>query len=411
MFLGQTSIITYFLMFLSLYFEVFLLITFFENFGRTKKEEGRKISRYPTVTITVPVYNEEKTVVKTIETLLNLDYPKDKLKIVVVNDGSKDRTWERVQVFKENPQVVLHNKENGGKYTALNYSIQNSTSELIGCLDADSFVEPHALKTIVSYFEDTETMAVTPAVKIHEPDNIIRHIQKNEYNMGVFNKKVFGQLGAINITPGPFSFFRREVFEIIGPFKHAHNTEDMEIAMRMQQHGLKITNAHKACVYTVGPATLKALYKQRLRWVYGYLKNLLDYREMIFKTKYGYLGVFFLPFSILMILGALYYTVTVLYSLGRTIFFTTLQYYTTGFYWHWPNFDWFYLNIDTIFILSLTLILFSFFIITMGSRLSEGKNGFSWHTLYFPFIFPMISLIWLIKAIYNIIAHKKTSWR
>ncbi|MEI6420023.1 MAG: glycosyltransferase family 2 protein [bacterium] len=398
-------------MFLSLYFEVFLLITFFENFGKTKKEESRKILRYPTVTITVPVYNEEKTVLKTIKTLLNLDYPKDKLKIIVVNDGSKDRTWEYLQTLKDNPQIELHNKENGGKYTALNYSIKNSTSELIGCLDADSFVEPHALKTIVAYFEDAETMAVTPAVKIYEPDNIIRHIQKNEYNMGVFNKKVLGQLGSINITPGPFSFFRREVFDIIGPFRHAHNTEDMEIAMRMQQHGLKITNAHKACVYTVGPSTLKALYKQRLRWVYGYLKNLFDYRKMILSSKYGYLGLFFLPFSTLMVAGALYYTGMVVYSVCKNLYSAILKIYTVGFYWHWPKFDWFYFSLDTIFILAITLIGFSFFIIIMGSQLSEGKHGFSWHTLYFPFIFPMISLIWLVKAIYNIIMHKKTSWR
>lgn len=408
---NSSNVVTYTLIFLSLYFEVFLLMTFFENLKKTKKEEKKIITRYPTVTVVVPAYNEEKTVAKTIETLLKLDYPKDKLKITVVDDGSKDKTWEELQKYKNHPQVEIYRKENGGKFTALNFAITNSTSEIIGCLDADSFVEPHALKSIVSYFEESDAMAVTPAVKIHKPDNILRHLQRNEYNMGVFNKKVLGQLDAINVTPGPFSFFRREVFEKIGLFKHAHNTEDMEIAMRMQKHGLKIRNAHRACVYTVGPATLKGLYKQRLRWIYGYLRNLIDYREMVLTRKHGNLSMFFLPFSAIMIFAALYYTTMIAYNIGDNIIGKVIKFNSVGFFWTWPRFDWFFVDTSAVLFLFIILVTLSLLTITIGSRISDNRWGLSVHSLYFPFIFPIISLVWLIKAIYNIITKEKTSWR
>ena len=390
---------------------MFLLITFIENLRKTKKEEKTIITRYPTVTVVVPAFNEEKTVAKTIETLLRLDYPKNKLKITVVDDGSRDGTWSELQKYKNHPQVEIFQKENGGKFTALNFAITHSTSEIIGCLDADSFVEPGALKSIVSYFEESEAMAVTPAVKIHKPNNILRHLQRNEYNMGVFNKKVLGHLEAINVTPGPFSFFRREVFEKIGLFKHAHNTEDMEIAMRMQKHGLKIRNAHRACVYTVGPATFKGLYKQRLRWMYGYMRNLIDYKEMVLTRKYGNLSMFFLPLSAVMILTALYYTIMILVNIVNSIIMRVIKFNSVGFFWTWPKFDWFYVDANALVFLAIILVTLSLITISIGSRISDNRWGLSIHSLYFPFIFPIISLVWLVKAIYNIITKEKTSWR
>jgi len=412
MLLGQTNIITYILVFVSLYFEVFLLITFFEKIKETKEEEKHLIYRFKTATIIVPVFNEEKTIFKTVDSLLNLNYPKDKYRIIIVDDGSQDQTWNTIQQFKNHPQIDIYHKENGGKWTALNFAIEKATTEIIGCLDADSFVDSEALRRIVSYFEDTETMAVTPAVKIYQPDNLLRQLQCNEYNLGVFNKKMFGHLGAINITPGPFSFFRREVFEKIGPFRHAHNTEDMEIAMRLQKNGYKIVNAHQALVYTVGPKKYRDLYKQRLRWVYGYFKNLIDYRQMIFKKKHGNLGLFFLPASILMLLAAFYYTVTVVLGFGEFIYEKILLFRAVG--WHWKpvwHFDWFYFNTDSVIFFSLLMLGLTIIVTILGIKLSENRFSFNWHMLYFPLIYPIMSIVWLSKAVYNVLTARKPTWR
>ncbi|MCU9931101.1 glycosyltransferase, partial [Escherichia coli] len=80
------------------------------------------------------------------------------------------------------PQVLLHKKENGGKYTALNYAIEHATSELIGCLDADSFVDSEALIHMMPYFDNTEVAAVTPSLKIQNPDSILGMVQSAEYS-------------------------------------------------------------------------------------------------------------------------------------------------------------------------------------------------------------------------------------
>jgi len=262
--------ITYVFLFVALYLEVFFLITYFEFRAKDQTLKNSKglifgSSKFPSVSVIVPVWNEETTVLKTIFSLLKLNYPKDKLSIFIVDDGSTDKTWNIIQRFARNKQIKLLRKRNGGKYTALNYALGFINSELVGCLDADSFVHSEALKRIVAEFKDDEIMAVTPSIKIFEPKGLLGLIQKAEYIFGIFLRKVFSDLNAIYITPGPFSVFKRSVFRKIGDYRHAHNTEDMEIAMRMQKNNMKIGNAPNAFIYTIAPTSLKALYKQRLR--------------------------------------------------------------------------------------------------------------------------------------------------
>jgi len=263
------AIILYCSLFVSLFFEVFLLITYIEVRGEIKEEEKRDlrgITVFPSTTIIVPCYNEEKTVAATVKSILNLDYPKDKLSLILVDDGSRDGTLAALRKFKNHPQVKILAKENGGKHTAVNMALQSVTTDLVGCLDADSFVTPEALRKIIPYFDDLTTMAVTPAIKIHEPLGVLQHIQNVEYSWSIFLRKMLSMLGALYVTPGPFSIFRTRVFRELGDYKKAHMTEDMEMAMRMQKHHYKIVNSHGAHVYTVAPRTLKGLVKQRTRW-------------------------------------------------------------------------------------------------------------------------------------------------
>ena len=98
-------------------------------------------------------------------------------------------------------------------------------------------------------------MAITPAMKVYRPRNMLELMQAVEYTFGIFYKKMFDNLSAVNVLPGPFSLYRREVFDKIGLFKHAHNTEDMEIAFRMHANGLKIVNAHnRFCIHHLVPS-------------------------------------------------------------------------------------------------------------------------------------------------------------
>src|SRR3989344_8404693 len=199
------TIILYCSLFISLFFEVFLLITYLEVRQDLKlevKHLSEPLKQFPTVTIIVPSFNEELTVAATIESLLKLDYPKDKLSLILIDDGSGDGTLKILNKFKNNPQVQIFSKANeGSKYSAMNFGLKHVNSDLVGCLDADSFVNPDALKKIVPFFDDEKTMAVTPSIKVHEPGNMLQHIQKTEYSWSIFLRRMLSSMGALYVTP------------------------------------------------------------------------------------------------------------------------------------------------------------------------------------------------------------------
>ena len=199
--------------FFSLYFQIFLFLSFIEKRKKIKKEEYRPIKETPSITVAVPCWNEEKTLAGTLDSLLNLDYPKDKIHIIVVDDGSRDNTYAIALSYQEKypQQIRVIKKENGGKHTAMNLALSECTTELFSCLDADSFVTPETLKEMVSFFEaDESVMAVTPCIHIKDPKTFVQRMQAVEYLLGVYIRKVYGELDAIQVTPGPFSIFKRK---------------------------------------------------------------------------------------------------------------------------------------------------------------------------------------------------------
>jgi len=165
------NIIFYLLVFLSVYVQVFFFVTFLENRKKIVTRNGEiKLANYPAVTIAVPCWNEEKTVEKTVHSILNLNYPKDKVKIFLIDDGSTDNTWNVINKFAGYPNIKVFHKKNGGKYTALNLGLQNMETDFFGGLDADSFVDREALIRIMSYFEkDERIMAVAPSIAVNNP--------------------------------------------------------------------------------------------------------------------------------------------------------------------------------------------------------------------------------------------------
>ena len=137
------NIIFYILSFLAVYVQVFFLVTFFENRKKIViRKENIELTNYPTVTIIIPCYNEENTVGNTLNSLFALNYPKDKLNIIVVDNASKDGTWDVLQNYADNPQIKLFQEIKAGKHDALNKGLENITTEFVGCLDADSTVHP-----------------------------------------------------------------------------------------------------------------------------------------------------------------------------------------------------------------------------------------------------------------------------
>lgn len=412
---GIGEIIPNILLFLSVYAQVFFLVTFLENKGKIIIRQGEiTLSRYPRVTIAVPCWNEERTVYKTIRSLLALNYPKDKLEIFLVNDGSTDGTSSILGRFDRYRNVKIFHKKNGGKYTALNLALENSTADFFGCLDADSVADSEALARIMSYFEkDPEIMAVAPSVTVHNPKSFIQYAQKAEYLMGIYLKKMLGFLGAINVTPGPLTIFRRKVFNDLGPYRPGHNTEDMEIAYRMQKNLYKIEHCNDAYVYTNTPNTLKKLFRQRLRWIYGFINNTIDYREVLFRKKYGHFGTFILPVGAISLFSVSYLFGQIVYEVFNFISSKILQWKAVGWnlYFDGFNFDPFFINTETLAFLMIVMYVFVVLSIIFGQRIMKQKARLSLEMLYFFPVFGLIAPFWLVKAILNTIMARKPSWR
>lgn len=409
------TIIFYVFSFISVYIQIFFLMTFFEKKRHiVHHPDYIELSNYPTVTIAVPCYNEEKTIDKTIKSLLSLDYPKDKIKIFLIDDGSKDNTWDVIKDYNNGFNIFAFTKENGGKHTALNLALEKTDSEFFGCLDSDSLVHPQALKRILSYFEkDPKTMAVAPSIIVYNPKNVIQYAQNIEYDMSIYTKKMLGFMGGIHVTPGPFSIFRKKVFDELGPYHKAHNTEDQEIALRMQEHGYKIDHCPDAYVYTSTPDSVSKLYRQRLRWIYGFIKNLIDYRHLLFKKEYGTVALFTLPSGLVGIIGVIFLFVNVSGNIIKFIYNKIIQIQTVGidnllsFNYH---FDWFFLNTKAVLFFSIILYILVITSVMIGRKMAEGKIGFPLSIIYFVIVYSIIGPFWMLKAIYNAIISKESNW-
>src|SRR3990167_699817 len=410
-----SSAVFYILTFLSVYVQVFFLITFLEN--RKKiiiRNEPVKLAKYPKVTIIVPCWDEEKTIYKTVRSLLNLNYPKDKIKIFLIDDGSTDGTWNAILKFSKYPNIKIFHKENGGKYTALNLGLKHVQTDFLGCLDADSVADSESLVRVMSYFEkDPNIMAVAPSIIAFRSKNIIQNAQKAEYDMSVYIKKMLGFLGAIHVTPGPLTIFRKKVFDDLGPYRHAHNTEDMEIAYRMQKNHYKIEQCNDAYIYTNTPGTITKLFKQRLRWIYGFINNTIDYRNIIFRKKYGNFSLFTVPSSIISIFAVSFLFGKMAYGLSSFLFSKVIEFETVGLgFVSKTNFpDLFFVDTQSPFFIIIVLYFLIVFSIILGKKMTEGKWSFSFNTFYFFLIFSVIGPFWLLKAVYNTILSRKPAWR
>ena len=400
---------------MSVYVQVFFLVTFLENRKKIFIRTGEvKLAKYPAVTIIVPCFNEEKTVYKTIRSLFEMNYPKDKLKIFLVDDGSTDGTSNIIYKFAKYKNVRVFNKENGGKYTALNLGLKHVETDFLGCLDADSFADRESLVRLMSYFEkDPQIMAVAPSIIASSEDKIIQKAQKAEYHMGVYTKKMLGFLGAINVTPGPLTIFRKKVFDDLGPYRHAHNTEDMEIAYRMQINHYKIAHCNDAYVYTNTPETIKKLYRQRLRWIYGFINNTLDYKSVLFKRKYGNFALFTLPTGIITIFSVGFVFGRIVYNIGDFLYSRFTNFQLVGFNPSLESyfFDPFFINVKVSIFLMMAIYLIVFFAIIYGARMYDGKWKFSMEVIYFFPVFLFIAPFWILKAIWNTVSSRPPAWR
>jgi len=272
---------------------IFLINLFIVSFYGLTLFDGKKMDRsgkYPALTVIVPSYNSEKTVEKCLRHVLAMKYPHP-YRVVLVDDGSTDRTREIASRF---PVRILHRKKNKGKAASLNEAIRQAKTELVACVDSDTYPPANLLVDSVPYITP-EMGAMTFFITVEKPRTIWQRMQQMEY---FFSFGAFPYLGAkfnaVLVTPGPLTIFRRDALVKIGGFDENNITEDFEM-------GLKLHKSHHRIGYlpisvpTEVPPHFRGLMRQRIRWYRGTMFNLALYKELLFNDKYADVGTFSFP--------------------------------------------------------------------------------------------------------------------
>ncbi|MDE3110505.1 MAG: glycosyltransferase family 2 protein, partial [Acidobacteriota bacterium] len=249
----------------------------------------------PQVTVLIPAYNEETAIVDTVSAALASKYPK--LEILVVDDGSKDRTSEFVkQEFGRDRRVRLLQQANRGKPVALNHGLSEAQGEIIVSIDADTIVDSEAIPRLVRHFANPRVGAVAGNVKVMNRNRWITRWQALEYITSQnLEKRAFDLLNCIPVVPGAVGAWRTDVLRDHGGFSGETVAEDTDLTLTIRREGWKILYDEDAVGHTEVPETIDALIRQRFRWTFGTLQAVWKHRDTAGNPRYGTLGWIAVP--------------------------------------------------------------------------------------------------------------------
>ena len=248
-------------------------------------EEGP--GRAPSVSIIVPAFNEGAMIAAVLESLLAIDYPN--FEIVVVDDGSSDRTYLHALPFRRRrPDVECRvlAKPNGGKFDALNHGIAHARGEFIVCIDGDSLVHPQALKACIARFADPRVGAVAGNVRVANRGTAWSALQALEYIAGYgLAKRAQSAAGVVTIVPGPLGAFRKSALEAVRGYDGDSYAEDFDLTVKLLGAGWHVVYEPRAIVFTEAPERTLELLRQRYRWTRGSLQALRKRRHRLFAPR------------------------------------------------------------------------------------------------------------------------------
>jgi len=302
-------------MFIAIYFFSFFIILTIRN--RDTLFSYPKPKKIYDISVLIPAFNEENSIEETINHVCSLDYPEEKIEIVIINDGSTDRTKKIVERMQHKyKNLKLFNKENSGKADSLNLGISKTKGELIAVVDSDSFPERESLKKLTGYFNDEKMGAVTSFVKIrNKEDNFFAKIQAIEYLILGWSRKLLDYVDSVNVTNGPLSLYRKKYISKVGGFDRNTVTEDIDITWNLLYHGYKTGMCLDANVSTIAPIKFKRWFRQRTRWGLGGLQAIAKYKKMFLRK--GMFGLFILPYVSLSVVLSIFTFLFSLYLFGK----------------------------------------------------------------------------------------------
>lgn len=339
--------IIYYVLVINFIYFIQLILAAFNLSDYVKKIRYSDYKKYITsdnmipISILVPAYNEQETIVENIKSLISLNYPK--FEVIVINDGSKDETLNRViqefdlkevhqpvryrintnkirGIYKnlDIPNLIVVDKENGGKADALNAGINISNYPIVTSIDADSILESDSLvRVVMPFIEDKKTIAVGGIVRIANgsvvkrgrvvdiglPKSRVAMFQIVEYLRAFLTGRVgWDAVNSLLIVSGAFGAFKKDAVIEVGGYAKNTIGEDMELIVKMHDYFLRnkrkyrIKFAPDPVCWTQAPETLKDLRSQRRRWHIGLMDSLLKYKRMFFNPRYKQIGLIAVPY-------------------------------------------------------------------------------------------------------------------
>jgi cellulose synthase/poly-beta-1,6-N-acetylglucosamine synthase-like glycosyltransferase len=297
----------------------------------------------PPITLVAPAHNEEGSIIPSVRSLLRIDYPE--LEVVVVNDGSKDRTLAKlIEEYRleparivyipqipsapvrgiyrspREPRLLVVDKESvGSKADAVNAGLNAASSPYTCVVDADSMLESDALlRIMVKILEDPKHVIAAGGIirvlngcelvggkvrRVRLPKSPIVIIQVIEYLRAfLIGREGWARGNMLTIISGAFGVFRRDVIVRVGGYRAKAIGEDFDLVMRIhrlmreEKKDYRITFVPDPVCWTEVPPTAKSLGRQRARWQKGLIDTLLPNRDMLFRRKFGRIGWVALPY-------------------------------------------------------------------------------------------------------------------
>ena len=251
----------------------------------------------PLVAVLIPAYNEEKVIERTIQGALDSDYPN--LRVIVIDDGSKDRTLEIARrAFAAEAaagRVLILTKPNGGKAEALNYGLEHiGEAELFVGIDADTIIAPDAIARLVPHFLNPKVGAVAGNAKVGNRVNLWTRWQALEYITSQnFERRALNTMGAVSVVPGAIGAWRTAAVREEGGYHVDTVAEDADLTMALLRSGYRVEYEDLALAFTEAPTSAKQLMRQRFRWSFGILQAIFKHKGVF--AREGALGLVALP--------------------------------------------------------------------------------------------------------------------
>jgi len=250
----------------------------------------------PRVAVLIPAYNEEKVIVRTVRSVLLSNYKN--IRIIVIDDGSKDRTYQTV--LDAYPaeitagRLLVLTKPNGGKADALNFALTNTNEEIYIGIDADGVIARDAITNIVCHFADPRIGAVAGNAKVGNRVNLWTRWQALEYVTSQnFERRALDLFDVVMVVPGAIGAWRTAAVKTGGGYHTNTVAEDADLTMNLLEQGYWVIYEDRALAFTEAPINMNGLMRQRFRWSFGILQALFKHRGAIRKRRA--MGLFALP--------------------------------------------------------------------------------------------------------------------